>query len=74
MSNKTEITGVELLLALAAAAAAVWGWRNRELVAGTLAEAMSQAQQREADQSEVIHDALPAPLMLPAHTGEKGSK
>jgi hypothetical protein len=44
------------------------------LVAGTLAEAMSQAQQREADQSEVIHDALPAPLMLPAHTGEKGSK
>jgi hypothetical protein len=74
VSSNNEISGVEILVALAAAALAVWGWRRREQIVGTVAEALRQAQEREADQSEVIHDALPAPLMLPACTGERGSK
>jgi hypothetical protein len=75
VSSNNEISGVEILLALAAAALAVWGWRKREQIAGTLLEAMRQAQQSSTgDQSDVIHDALPAPLLLPAHTVKKGSK
>lgn len=74
MSSNNDLSGGELLIALAAAAVAVWGWRNRNEIAGTLADALMQARQSNADQSEVIHDALPAPLLLPAHVGEKGSK
>ena len=72
MSNNNELSGVELALAIAAAALAVWGWRNRGQIVGTLAEALKLAEQSKEDQSEVIHDALPAPLLLTAHAGEKG--
>jgi hypothetical protein len=74
MSGNNDISGIELALAIAAATLAVIGWRNRVQIAEAFAEALRQTQQRGEDQSEVIHDALPAPLMLPAFTGKKGSK